>query len=43
MTARLLALFEDTIAFCAACVGIWLVLHMLDRVIFGLFINGALS
>lgn len=40
MTARLLEIAEDTLVFLATLVGVLLVLHLVDRIAFGLAING---
>ncbi|MEL7706466.1 hypothetical protein AAG593_09895 [Citromicrobium bathyomarinum] len=33
---------EDALVFGAAFVGLWLILHMADRIAFGLFVSGVL-
>ena len=42
MTARLLELAEDTIAFLGTFVGVWLVLHLVERFAHGLAMQGVL-
>tara|TARA_Y100000991_G_C21795574_1_gene273136 strand:- start:12 stop:140 length:129 start_codon:yes stop_codon:yes gene_type:complete len=42
MTARLLRLAEDALAFLATIVGTLLVCHVIDRIAFGLAMNGAI-
>ena len=43
MTARLIALAEDALALLATITGTLLVLHLVDRIAFGLAMNGALT
>lgn len=33
---------RDALAICAAALCLWLALHIADRVIFGLYVNGVL-
>jgi len=42
MTARILQLAEDAIAFCATFVGFFLILHLVERFAHGLAMNGVL-
>ena len=42
MTGRLLAIAEDAIAFLATFVGVFLVLHGIERFAHGLAMNGVL-
>ncbi|MBB3034022.1 hypothetical protein [Alteriqipengyuania lutimaris] len=43
MIPRLLDLAQDALAFLATATGMLLVLHMIDRIVFGLTLNGVLS
>ena len=42
MTDRLVRLAEDSLAFFATFVGTLLICHMVDRIAFGLAMNGAI-
>jgi len=42
MTARLLNLAEDAIAFLGSFVGVFLIIHLVERLAHGLAMNGVL-